>query len=98
MWLLVQVMQLAVEIAAYGKVFAAVSLSNLSAAAEVMLPKSFGQARNATQCLTCSNVEPVMKPNAYSPLRGCRMRTHSRKDCVVSFAGFTAALTCLAAE
>ncbi len=35
MWLLVQVMQLAVEIAAYGEVFAAVSLSNLSAAAEV---------------------------------------------------------------
>jgi len=87
-----------VDIGAYVQMAAAVSLSNQTAAAEVILLKSFGRAWNATKCLTCSNVEPVMNPNAYSPLRGCRMRTHSRKDCVVSFAGFTAALTCLAAE
>jgi len=41
-------------------------------------------------------VRPVMKPNAYSPTRGCRMITHSWKAFVASFSGFNAALTCAA--
>ena len=43
---------------------------------------------------TCRVVLPVMKASANSPCRGCLIRTHSRNDAVLSFAGFTAALTC----
>ena len=43
---------------------------------------------------TCSTVVPVMNASAYSPCLGCRMRTHSLKEAVLSLPGFTAALTC----
>lgn len=34
-----------------------------------------------------------MKAKAYSPCLGCLIRTHSRNDAVLSFAGLTAPLT-----
>ncbi len=43
---------------------------------------------------TFNTVEPVMNPKAYTPMRGCRMRTHSRNDLAVSLSGLIAADTC----